>query len=489
MSYQFPTLLTAHKPLKHWRRYFVTGGVLAISNLSAVQAEPATGPLPSFSGVHIGSATVGVNGHTLTVDQSSQTAVLDWNSFNIGAGNNVAFNQPGSTSIALNNIHDANASQISGNLTANGQIYLVNTNGIVFGPNAAVNVNSLVATSLPISDAVFQSGIANQNVGATLGAAFTGTGAVYLPGSKEKISILVEKGAAITAADEGRVILAAPEVINNGTITAPDGQVILAAATDNVYLQASNSSDLRGLLVEVQTGGDVKNLGSILTARGNTTMMGFAVTQDGVISASTSVALNGSVRLLAREGAQLINAGNANTSAGTDFVLEPVTTARSSAGNDGLGTQASVTLGPGSSTQVTLDDSGGTAVAGQAQPQSIVDLEAGLIDMQSGSQIVAHSGIVNLSADLAPILSNSAFSATTTPTDQSSAENSRILLETGSNIDVSGVQHVAMPMSGNIVNLNLFSYELRNDPIQKNGLLYGQNVYVDTRLGTPLNIE
>jgi len=484
----------------------VAGGVLVISAPAATLANPP-GPLPSLESVVNGNATVGISGHTLSVNQSSPTATLQWNSFNIAAGNAVVFNQPGSASIALNNIQDSNASQILGNLTANGQIYLVNHNGIVFGPTASVNANTLVASSLDVfanpnfdpnapqdqqaanlqfsAKALQQGGtIANQNTGATLTAAFS----CEVAAGAACQNVTVEKGAVINAADQGRVILAAPVVENAGLITAPDGQVIMVAASDKVYMQESGSSDLRGLVVEVNTGGSAKNLGAILTARGNTTMMGFAVAQDGVISASTSVALNGSVRLLAREGQpQLLNANAGTSNNSINLVLEPNTTLRGSALNDGLGTQASVTFGPGSSTNVTLDASGGAAVAGQAQPQSIVDVEAGAITMQAGSQITAPGGLVNLSASLAPSASNAAFPADPAP-DQNlvGGNSSRILLETGSGIDVSGAQNVAMAMADNIVNLTLYSYELRNDPVQQHGLLYGQNVYVDARLGTAL---
>lgn len=200
------------------------------------------------------------------------------------------FVQPGATSIALNNIHQLDASKIYGNLSANGQVYLVNANGFIFGKEAAVNANTLVATTLKISDQVFEKGIskvvdANAAPGAGNAdpvAALTADGSIYRElgnGKREKIRILVEAGAKVAAAAGGRVVMAAPDVENRGTIAAPDGQVILAAATDKVYLQESDDDNLRGLLVEVQTGGDVKNVGKILTERGNTTMMGFAVAQ------------------------------------------------------------------------------------------------------------------------------------------------------------------------------------------------------------------
>ena len=92
----------------------------------------------------------------MTVTQTGDQASIDWASFNISSDSRVNFAQPSTTSVALNNIHQADASQIMGTLTANGQVYLVNQNGFVFGKEAQVNVNALVATTLGVSDAVLQ---------------------------------------------------------------------------------------------------------------------------------------------------------------------------------------------------------------------------------------------------------------------------------------------------------------------------------------------
>ncbi|OAI21394.1 MULTISPECIES: filamentous haemagglutinin family protein [Methylomonas] len=441
-------------------------------------AELANPALHPTIDVGHASASYSADGQKLTINQTTAKTVLDWQSFNVDAGKSVQFAQPGSGSIALNNIHQLDASKIYGNLSANGQVYLVNANGFVFGKGASVNVNSLVATTLKIEDEVFDKGIANVVDAGATGinpppvAALTGDGAVYRDlgnGQREKIRILVENGAAISAANSGRVLMAAPDVENDGTITAPDGQVLLVGATDKVYLQASDSSDVRGLLVEVATGGSVENVGKILTERGNTTMLGFAVSQQGVVSASTSVALNGSVRLLAREGAQLTGTST--------YKLKPKTTTRAQAGEDGLGRQARVVLDGGSLTEVALDASGGTAVDEQAQPRSRIDIEAGTIRLKNGAQIVAHAGDVNLIASAQP----------DAPLTQNIAGNaSRIVLEQGSKIDVSGVKNVELAMSSNIVDLELRNYELRDAPLQKDGILHGKTVKVDVRDGTTL---
>src|SRR4030088_1966049 len=131
-------------------------------------------PMPCFAGncganantfVTLGSATAVQAGNTLTVQQTSAKATLNWASFNIAPGGAVVFKQPTSTSIALNRIWDANPSSIFGSLTANGQVYLINANGFLFGsgkagdPMATVNVAGLIASPLHLSDSTFKSGI------------------------------------------------------------------------------------------------------------------------------------------------------------------------------------------------------------------------------------------------------------------------------------------------------------------------------------------
>src|SRR5262249_18801919 len=103
----------------------------------------------------------------------------------------------------------------------------------------------------------------------------------------------------------GRAMLAGQKVDNAGSIEAAGGQVVLAAG-EQVYLTASNDPGLRGILVEVNAGGEAWNRlsGQLSSPGGNVTMVGLAVNQQGRVSATTSVAANGSVRLLARDTVQ-----------------------------------------------------------------------------------------------------------------------------------------------------------------------------------------
>src|SRR5262245_11355773 len=118
--------------------------------VAPVLADPAKLPVPAANFVKSGSASQAVNpsGTNLTVTQTSSRAILNWQSFNIGAGHGVRFDQPGASAIALNRIGSADPSVIAGRLSANGQIYLYNQNGILFGRGAQVNVGGLVASTL-----------------------------------------------------------------------------------------------------------------------------------------------------------------------------------------------------------------------------------------------------------------------------------------------------------------------------------------------------
>ncbi len=440
--------------------------------------------MPAVQWVTAGGAQLGATANSLTVRQQTDRAILNWQNFNIGRGNTVRFEQPSSSSVALNRIHQADPSRILGTLTANGQVYLVNQNGFLFGPDSRVDVNSLVASTLDISEQALERGISkfiNDSVDQSNPlAALSGNGDFYLrddngnllrdaAGKLQRISITLAPGAHIaTNAAGGRILLAAPSVENRGEIVAGDGQALLVAATDKVYLQeADPQSDIRGLLVEVATGGEVTNLGQVVADRGNATLLGFAVNQKGVVQASTAVNLNGTVRLLAREGAQL---QTVNGSA--RLLLQPRTTQRGVPTGDSLGTSADVTLSGGSHTAVVLDTTARTAVDDQAQPKSAIELAARRITLANEARISARGGRVTLTASEHPDVPL----ATT-----SGSNGSHITLAAGSHIDVSGLRNVELPMQRHQLDVEVRTNEIRDAPRQKNGVLQGRTVTLDGR--------
>ncbi len=469
-------------------RRFVLGSLVAWTCIG--QAAPPAPPPPTqlpipcqpgacnnASFVTSGTASAVAKGSNLTVNQTSNSATLNWASFNIGANGTVVFQQPSSTAVALNRIYDANPSSIFGSLSANGQIYLVNANGFLFGPTSTVNVAGMIASSLNITDSTFTNGILSplQNAKPAL-EPFTGNsqhfsddGPVGSPQITNTGTITVEKGALLNAADGGRLLLAASAVNNAGALSAPDGQIILAAG-QSVYLQAAPSGDtaLRGLIVQVDAGSSAASAlasatvsneatGSLSAPRGNITLAGLMINQDGRISATTSVAANGSVTL----------------TAGT----HPETAA---GGTSIAATQGGqVILGPDSDIEILpeLTDTA-TAVDAQTQLPSTVTI--------TGEQVLMHGGTIrapsgNLTVTATPDPANTIL------TGYNSAANIRI--DAGTTIDLSG-SDATLPMDANLVTVQLRSNEFADDPTQRNGALRGDTVTVDARAdggaGTPI---
>ena len=182
----------------------IVGSLLLLSLSPLVLA----GALPSGGQVNAGSAEISVSGNKLQVIQSSQKAVIDWQSFSIGQGNEVEFSQPSAQAAALNRVTGSQVSDIRGSLKANGQVFLVNTNGILFSATSEVNVGALVSSTLDISNEDFISG--NYN--------FEGAGS----------GIVINRGN-IHAAEGGFVAMIAASVINTGSIDAYNGTVAMAA--------------------------------------------------------------------------------------------------------------------------------------------------------------------------------------------------------------------------------------------------------------------
>jgi filamentous hemagglutinin family protein len=181
---------------------------LAMGCATALAAPPANLQLPSGGQVVAGSASISQSGAALTVQQNSQRAALDWQTFNIGSQASVHFEQPVG-GVALNRIADTNASQIYGQLSATGQVFLSNPNGLYFAPGASVNVGGLVATTHSIGLADFMAGKTSfERKGAS--------GSVVNEGE-------------LKAALGGYIALLAPEVRNLGVVVAHLGTVALAA--------------------------------------------------------------------------------------------------------------------------------------------------------------------------------------------------------------------------------------------------------------------
>ncbi len=489
-------------------KLLAVAGLVGMCGRAALAAPPLL-PVPCTPGacgatgaskfVTGGAATAVATPSSLTINQSSNSAILNWAAFDIAAGNSVTFAQPNASAIALNRIFEGNPSQIFGKLSANGQIYLVNLNGFVFGANSTVNVAGLIASSLPLAltDATFANGIlsplqngGNPSFDASLDPLAPGGRTSVLDvngkpvlddqGKPISVQVVVQPGAQITAADQGRILLAGQNVTNGGTLTAPDGQVILAAGT-KLFLQADTDPGLRGLVVEVDgttttaadgsqsTNTAMNQVSGVLSApRGNVWMVGLAVNQDGRISATTSVSANGSIHLEA--------AGNVNT------II-------SSGGNTVSSTRGgALTIGPQSQLSIATDSSGGTAVSAQTQLPSTITLLGEQVDIQGGSITAPGATLTAIAAaNPAQAAATPVNAATSTAIDgvgSTPDANARLHIDAGTSIDLSG-STASLPVTANLVSGQLRSSELADDPTQRNGLLHGDTVYINALEGSP----
>jgi filamentous hemagglutinin family protein len=251
-------------------------------NPAAAQIAPNT--LPTGGQVSAGSASILTpNASTLQINQSSDKAILNWQSFSIGSAASVQFTQPGASSIALNRVLGSNASEIFGRLTATGQVFLSNPNGVLFAPGASVEVGALFATSLSISDANFLAGR-------------------YVFTKEGNAGAVVNRGTILTPG--GYTALAAPQVRNEGLIVARLGSVALAAGERvsldmvgdglinvNVEQAALNASVLNSGTIQAD-GGRV-----ILSARSANALLDTVINNTGAIRANALVERNGEIIL------------------------------------------------------------------------------------------------------------------------------------------------------------------------------------------------
>ncbi len=270
---------------------FALSGIASL--LHAQQAPPAVNQLPQGGVVtrgvaNINTSTTSAGNALMTVNQSSQRAVIDWNSFNVGSQAKVQFNQPGSNAVVLNQILGNNASQIYGQISANGQVFLSNPNGVYFSPTAQVNVGGLVATTGKANVDDFMAG----------NTSFSRQGAT---GS-------VVNDGQLNAALGGYIALLAPEVRNQGVVVAQAGTAALASG-EAITLNFNNSNTgLAGITTTPQTiAALVENRSAVLAEGGQiilsahalASLQGSIVKNSGQLSASSLSDKGGKIVLMA----------------------------------------------------------------------------------------------------------------------------------------------------------------------------------------------
>ena len=244
---------------------FVSGASFAGGSSIALPAAA----LPTGASVAAGKATVLQAGNTLTVNQTTSQAIVNWNSFSIGSKAKVIINQPSASSVELDRVTGNNASQIFGQLSSNGQVVLVNPNGIVFGKDGSVSATGFTASTLGITDADFLAG--NYN--------FVSDGSEGL---------IVNKGKLQTGSG-GYVALLGAKVTNSGQIIAPDGTVYMGAAQAmTVPLSASGKIKLE--LTQSAVNAMVSNTakGTIVAEGGQVYMQAAALNDAAASTANTA---------------------------------------------------------------------------------------------------------------------------------------------------------------------------------------------------------
>lgn len=260
---------------------------------STVLAAPVDGHIVS------GAGQIQQTGTTTTITQTSNSLGINWQGFSIGKTETVTFLQPSSQAVALNRVLGSNPSAIYGQLQANGRVFLINPNGVLFAPGSQVNVGGLVASTLSISDKDFQEGRYT----------FTGNSGASV----------VNKGT-ITADKGGYVALLGTQVQNQGTILANQGTVALAGGSA-VTLDFSGDGllsvavDAKAYQAAVQNGGLIQAQGGqvLLTAAAAHDLTSTIVNNSGVIQATRVKNQNGQIVLEAL-GGNAVNSGTLQVS-------------------------------------------------------------------------------------------------------------------------------------------------------------------------------
>ncbi|EHF6859980.1 filamentous hemagglutinin N-terminal domain-containing protein, partial [Salmonella enterica subsp. enterica serovar Panama] len=270
--------------------------------------------LPTGGQIVGGQGSINTSGNQMTIHQQTQNMATNWHSFDIGKNNTVQFVQPDSSSVALNRVTGASGSQIMGTLKANGQVFILNPNGVLFGKDARVNVAGLVASTKNINTADFMKG------------------QYTLSGEGNPGSQVVNQGS-LTTSKGGYIVLAGERVSNSGTVTTPGGKTVLAAGK-TVTLQLDN-----GGLTSVSVNGSVvnalvENRGLIsatngqvyLTAKGKDMLLNTVVNNSGTIEAKglesrgDEIVLNGGDSGVVSQSGTLL--ADSHTGQGGKVILE-----------------------------------------------------------------------------------------------------------------------------------------------------------------------
>ena len=475
------------------------GGLQVGANAAADAANPqgcAASNTCTWLNAELPTQTNVADGKTaVTVKQTASKAIMTWDSFNVGKNTTLEFDQRAGTQsdgtndwIALNRVSAGTSpSQILGTLKAEGSVYLINQNGIIFGGSSKVNVHTLLVSSLPLylpgtastlSPGDDEDYLAHSNrlfleTGITSYGLGTASGSILGLGNSQRVAlstlgelpgdIEIEAGASISTDSLGYSLIAAPNVVNAGRISAVDGQIVLAAGV-GVTLRSPRAGELllqpllTGSIGDDLTGADATprsgllNSGLIESLRGDISLLALDIEQQGVVVATTSVTRTGSI-VLAAVDEQSSDSSNSRTGA--------------------------LRLGPASVTAVLPDANDETTLSSPAADQLFrpgsISLTGGSVRVEGGALIEAPGQSVRIVAVAA--------TPTNIPAMREGFISGRVHIDEGAVIDVAGIANVELPMSANLVTVpRLGLNELADTPVQRGGPIFGVPVTVDVRV-------
>ncbi len=302
--------------------------------------------LPQGPTIVNGSACIGTNGSQMTIT-NSPNAILNWQSFSIGAQNGVRFQQENSASQVLNRVAGNDPSQILGSLSSNGRVWLINPNGVLFGQNARIDVAGMVASTLDIANADFLAGRYN-----------------FVAANGPNRGEVMNKGE-IRTTFGGRVWLLGEQVKNEGLVETPGGQIVLAAGKSIELID----SGMPNVIVRVTAPeNEAINLGTLVATGGSVDLHAGIVNQSGIVRATgVTTDANGRVSLKAMTDVSFADgsktqAGNVSVAAGNTLINRGEVSGKdiSLSGNQVL--QQGVVKAPGGN--VTLTAQKGTYLDG-----------------------------------------------------------------------------------------------------------------------------
>ncbi|MCT8173496.1 filamentous hemagglutinin family protein [Variovorax sp. CY25R-8] len=404
---------------------------------------------------------------TVTIQQTGDRAILNWESFNVGKRTTVDFRQQADWAV-LNRVNDPQArpSQIQGRIKADGTVLIANRNGIVFSGSSQTDTRNLVAAAAKISDEQFKArGIYSAQQSGAYTPSFTDANGKVEVQAGARINTTVPT---TVTQGGGYALLLGKEVSNAGAITTPRGQVQMAAGdffivrpgqstTGNQYA-TTRGNEVAPQFNADSTAGAVTNTGLLQAPEGDITLAGRKVVQDGVAIATTTVDTRGTIHLLNSASDKL---GSVTvTSRGLNAILLD-----DQSGRTALDSQRDALIAD----SAVQDLARRTAASGGFDNLARLDdrRDQSRIEIVSGGGVVFEGGSTTLATGGQIAVA---------------ASNGRSTVANGARLDVSGAVGVQVAMSSNNVQINIQGNEQRDAPLNRDTtLLNNSNVWIDRR--------